>query len=135
MQLTPTMSSRTALTLDWITRWLGEHPGSSPSLREIARGTSTSKDRAAAAVRALVAQGRLLRRAGSASGQRAVLSLPSERDRAVQLLRELGVIVDEDVFAFVRPATLSTLPMMPWPAQTAGGGAGSGDGGSGAERG
>ena len=108
-RLTPTMSSRKTMVLDFVTTWIGAHPGSWPSLLMIGRGTGISKERAAAIVRQLVKDKRILRRPGTKGG----LMLPGELDKALHLLRAAGAIIDSDFACALAPLTFSTLPMLP----------------------
>lgn len=101
------MTSRRLLVLafvrDYLTRW-----GESPSHGEIASGLGISPTRVRQLVKALVASGQLLRRPGPRG-----LSLPTLRDEAVRQLRDLGYLVDEDVFTVCLPCAHSTLPATP----------------------
>jgi DNA-binding MarR family transcriptional regulator len=107
MRLKPEMTSRRLLVLafvrDYLARW-----GSSPSYGEIANGLGISPTRARQLVKALVASGQLLRRPGPRG-----LYLPTLRDEAVRQLRELGYVVDEDIFTVCLPCAHSTLPARP----------------------
>lgn len=141
--LTATMSSRRVAVLDFVTAYLDEHHGVSPSLSEIAAGCGMVdrhglpvREHARKLVDALVAEGRLLRVAGKARS----LALPSTLDAAIRELRRLGCRVDEDFTlgpglrnAF--PLTFSALPELAPGFHIAGGDRAAGEGGDGAERG
>lgn len=126
LRLTPAMSSRAAMVLDFITSYFEAHNGVAPSQSEIAAGVGINKDRVKAAIRSLERREMLRRRPGVARG----LSLPSVVERAKRDLLAAGYRVDDDArAAAIAPVvTFSTLPMIPHPAHTARGGDGSGDG-------
>ena len=98
-RLTPEMSSFRLLVLGFVRDYWTEH-GGSPSYGEIASGLDTYKGRVKWAVRSLVADGELLRTPGPRG-----LRLPSERDKAIQLLQDLGISIE--------PVTNPTLPVPP----------------------
>ncbi|MGI4949154.1 MAG: hypothetical protein ACRYHC_10790 [Janthinobacterium lividum] len=111
-RLIPTMSSRKALVLDFVTAWIRDHPGSSPSLSEIGRGSGISKQHAAALVRQLICDGKLMRRPGAVRA----LVLPDDLQRALQLIRDagLGGIGDgSDPDGLLPPLRFTVLPMLP----------------------
>ncbi|HZU65436.1 MAG TPA: hypothetical protein VFF98_17240 [Novosphingobium sp.] len=83
------MVCRRALVLDFVRGYIGRW-GISPSLGEIAAALGTNRTRVQAAIRALAADGLLLR----GKGPRA-LALPDQRSAALSILRQLGWAVDE----------------------------------------
>lgn len=134
--LTPTMSSRKALVLDFVTRWLGDHPGSSPSLSMIAAATGTHKKGAWDLVDALVHERKLLRGPRGRPGTPRALMLPTTLERAKAELAATGWIIDDAVRWAGPPeraVTFPTLPLLAAPGQTAGDGFGwsGGDGADG----
>lgn len=96
-RLTAEMGSFRLLVLGFVRDYWSEH-GGSPSYGEIANGLGTYKNRVKRAVDSLVAGGKLLRTPGTRG-----LRLPSDRDKAIQLLRDLGIDL--------HPVTNPTLPV------------------------
>ena len=107
MRLKPEMTSRRLLVLAFVRDYMAQW-GSSPSYGEIANGLGISHTRVRQQVKALVASGQLLRRPGPRG-----LHLPTLRDEAVRQLRDLGYVVDEDIFTVGIPCANSTLPVRP----------------------
>lgn len=87
-RLKPEMASQRLLVLDFVrdylTRW-----GASPSHGEIAAGLSIHPDRVRRAIRKLVRDGMLVRRAGPRG-----LSLPEAEAEAIRQLRGAGWTID-----------------------------------------
>ena len=114
-RLTPTMSSRKTMVLDFVTGYIRQHNGASPSYSNIAAACGLSnRQHARDIVTTLVVEGRLRRLRGQARG----LQLPSDVDEAVRKAREAGYVVFEVGYAAAPPygaipLTFSTLPRMP----------------------
>lgn len=83
-RLRPEMSSRRLQVLRFVRDYIGQWHGS-PSLGEIERGLGIARHTVKDAIESLVHDGLLLR----APGPRG-LRLPTERDQALRVLRELG---------------------------------------------
>lgn len=92
LRLAPDMVSFRLLVLAFVRDYIGKR-GASPSMGEIANGVlpPTNRTRVKQAVRSLAADGLLLRTPGPRG-----LRMPTERDAALRVLRELGWRVDWD---------------------------------------
>ena len=104
--LTPEMASLRLLVLDFVREYICRW-GHSPSYGEIASGANTHREGARRAVKSLVADRMLLRVAGPRG-----LSLPSQRDQAIELLRQQGYVVDEDIGRVAPPISARTGPLV-----------------------
>lgn len=91
LRLQPAMASRKLLMLAFIRAYIGRW-GGSPSLSEIAEGTGSSRDGVKKALRALEAEGLILRRPGARG-----IALPDRLADAVRELRAHGFTVDDDI--------------------------------------
>ena len=100
--LTPEMASLRLLVLDFVREYICRW-GHSPSYGEIANGTNTHREGARRAVKSLVGDRMLLRVPGPRG-----LSLPSQRDQAIELLRQQGYVVDEDIGHVAPPISART---------------------------
>lgn len=104
LRLQPAMASRRLLVLTFIRQYIGRW-GASPSISEIAEGTGSGRGGVKAALRALEADGSIVRRPGPRG-----IALPDRLADAVRQLREAGYIVDGDI---VRGASRPVLDFDP----------------------
>lgn len=111
--LSPEMASLRLLVLDFVRDYIGRW-GQSPSYGEIANGVDTHREGARRAVKSLAADGLLLRNPGPRG-----LSLPSQREQALRLLRDQGYVIDEDIGQVQPPpsarsgAAVADTPLLP----------------------
>ena len=107
LRLSAEMGSFRLLVLKFIRDYIEKY-SVSPSQGEIRNGLDTTRSRVRDALRSLE-QDRLIHRRAGARG----ISLPSMRDEAIRLLRDLGYRVDEDLGTVSMPGSPQSTLLPP----------------------